>query len=456
MLVACTKDDVTTTASFEELKATQPTPVAFSTYLGESTTTRAAIDNDVALQTAGFGVFAYYTNDKKYMNTSDEQTTPQVVADAQTPAIAPNFMYNQRVSYSSGWTYAPIKYWPNDFNGANGAVDNRAATGTTHNYLSFFAYAPYAIPAGNETNGIKNISGNNDPGDPTVTYVMGNTSSADFVDLLWGVYNGTGSNVLAAAQNGGYVMYDSNSDASVDNNGNAKVNINLQKQYTDGNVGFSFKHALAKLGGITVDAFADVVRDGSTNSQAIANTTKITVTSVTVSTTAMPASGTLNLATGVWNHSGATTNTQTYTFDNGTGGTAINSSILEPSTISGWNNIPQGVPAAESSYTPANLATTFPLITFFPGQQPTITVTIVYTVRTQDTALFDGYSQVEQTISKSFTFANPFEMNKVYNLAIHLGLTSVNFTASVSGWDTPAVEQAVDLPINVATPSSGS
>lgn len=450
MLVACTKDDVTTTASFEELKATQPTPVAFSTYLGESTTTRAAIDTDEALQTAGFGVFAYLTA-APYANTSNEAATPAVV-NPVAAATTPDFMYNQRVSYSSGWTYAPIKFWPNDFNGANGAVDNRGATGTTHNYLSFFAYAPYATPAGNETNGIKNISGNNDPGDPTVTYVMGNTSSADFVDLLWGVFNGTGSNVLAVAQNGGYVMYDSDETEGVDKNGNAKVNINLQKQYTEGNVGFSFKHALAKLGGITVDAFADVVRDGSTNSQAIANTTKITVTSVTVSTTAMPATGTLNLATGVWDHTGASTNTQTYTFNNGTGGTAINSVILEPSTISEWDDIPVGVPAAVSSYTPANLATTFPLITFFPGQQPTITVTIVYTVRTQDAALHRGYSQVEQTISKSFSFANPFEMNKVYNLAIHLGLTSVNFTATVDNWDTAnPVSQSVDLPINVTS-----
>lgn len=452
MLVACTKDDVTTTASFEELKATQPTPVAFSTYLGESTTTRAAIDTDEALRTAGFGVFAYYTNDKKYPNTkgAGAGTTASWSGDN---APTPNFMYNQQVSYSSAWTYSPLKYWPNDFNGANQAVDARtsgtAATGSKANYLSFFAYAPYATPSGSETNGIKAFSANTAHTDPTVTYTMGATSSTDFVDLLWGVYNGTGKNVINENNSGGIVTY-----GETPTDGNATVNINLQKQYTNGAVGFSFKHALAKLGGITVDAFADVVRDGSTNSQAIANTTKITVTSVTVSTTAMPATGTLNLATGVWDHTGASTNTQTYTFNNGTGGTAINSVILEPSTISEWNDIPVGVPAAVSSYTPANLATTFPLITFFPGQQPTITVTIVYTVRTQDTALHKGYSEVEQTISKSFSFANPFEMNKVYNLAIHLGLTSVNFTASVSGWD-PAVEQAVDLPINVATPSSG-
>ena len=453
MLVACTKDDVTTTASFEELKATQPTPVAFSTYLGESTTTRAAIDADADLRTAGFGVFAYYTNDKKYMNTSDEQT-PQVVTDAQTPAIAPNFMYNQRVSYSSGWTYAPIKYWPNDFNGANQAVDARtsgtAATGSKANYLSFFAYAPYATPSGSETNGIKAFSANTAHTDPIVTYTMGASSSTDFVDLLGGVYNGTGNvkNVLNNNNDGGIVQYTD----GITKDGKANVNINLQKQYTDGAVGFSFKHALAKLGNITVDAIVD---------QGTLDNTKtiITVSSVSI-TSSVNNEGTLNLATGVWTTTGSAS-PFALNFGSAVGNITINQHITDPSDFGNTYLEDTGTDGIEDSWksgtptvttTAQDLARAAPFVVFIPDTKPSFNVSITYKVRTADQALSAKYTDVEQTISKSISFANAFEMNKIYNLAIHLGLTSVKFTATVENWDTAnPVSQSVDLPINVAS-----
>ena len=430
MLVACTKDDVTTTASFEELKATQPTPVAFSTYLGDQAVTRAGATGAMTtetLKTNGFGVFAYHT------------------VAAYNSSTAPNFMYNQQVSYnstSSAWTYTPVKYWPNDF--ANGNVDNSSAQGTgTNGFLSFFAYAPYVATSSltSETIGITAISTNTATSDPTLTFAKGNNPE---VDLLWGT---AGDNSYQNAANGTVTPKKYPDDVT----GKAAVNVDLTKQTTGGNVNFAFKHALAKLGNITVDAFADAVNDGSTNSQAIANTTKITVTSVTVSTTAMPTSGTLNLATGLWTLNASPTGSLNYTFS----GDGLNSTIKEPAApvapaTLAWTDIPDGVPAAVSSYTPANLAASFPLITFFPGQRPTITVSIVYTVRTEDTALAKRYSEVVQTISKAFQFPSGFAMNTQYNLAIHLGLTSVNFTASASPWDSETA-QAVDLPINVAS-----
>ena len=64
-----------------------------------------------------------------------------------------------------------------------------------------------------------------------------------------------------------------------------------------------------------------------------------------------------------------------------------------------------------------------------------------------------GYSQVEQIITKKITFNSAVELNKYYKLLIHLGLTSVKFTATVSGWDaatggtTPDAD--VYVPINV-------
>lgn len=446
LLVACTQDDVATTASYEAYKAAQPTPIAFSTYMGDQAVTRAGATGAMTtetLQTNGFGVFAYHT------------------VAAYNSSTAPNFMYNQQVSYnstSSAWTYNPVKYWPNDFSGS--AVDNRvsdAATGSgTNGYLSFFAYAPYvtgytqnnntnttingASWTNAETTGITALSGNNYAGDPTLTFVNSG------VDLLWGTagdntYNNAAGTTVTPRK------YPN------DNTGKAAVNVDLTKQTTGGKVNFAFKHALAKLGNITIDAFADVVRAENVNSEAIANT-KITVTSVEIKAS-MPSNGTLNLASGVWTLN--QTNVE-HNYNFGLANTpALNSAIVEPESVAQWSDLDNvtGVPAATSQYTPANVAASLPFTTFFPGTQPTFEVKIVYTVRTQDGALAKGYSEVVQTIKKSFQFGSAFEMNKIYNLAIHLGLTSVKFTASVSEWTNDSTA-AVDLPINVATPASAN
>lgn len=77
--------------------------------------TRSLIDTDAKLQSAGFGVFAYYTEDNLWNGASSP---------------IPDFMYNQQVTYTATtWQYSPVKYWPND---------------DTKKYVSFFAYAPYS------------------------------------------------------------------------------------------------------------------------------------------------------------------------------------------------------------------------------------------------------------------------------------------------------------------------
>lgn len=85
--------------------------------------TRAAVNtlNLSGVQTSGFGVFAAHTGLHTYANSS----------------ISSNFMYNQKVTYSSSnWTYSPIKYWPNGEDGSD-----------LPDYISFFAYAPYSETA---------------------------------------------------------------------------------------------------------------------------------------------------------------------------------------------------------------------------------------------------------------------------------------------------------------------
>lgn len=100
-------------------------PVGFST---DVTTRTTLIEDTEALKklSAGIGVFAYFTDTKKW-------------ADADNPI--PDFMYNQQITWGvqriegpdtiRGWIYSPVKYWPN----STGNNDPR--------YISFFAYAPY-------------------------------------------------------------------------------------------------------------------------------------------------------------------------------------------------------------------------------------------------------------------------------------------------------------------------
>jgi len=76
-----------------------------------------------------------------------------------------------------------------------------------------------------------------------------------------------------------------------------------------------------------------------------------------------------------------------------------------------------------------------PLV-FIPGTYPIIYFEIDYIVRTYDDNLKNGYSEVEQVIKKRLVFLDKVELNKQYNVLMHLGLTGVKFTATVSDWDS--------------------
>lgn len=86
--------------------------IQFGTYTGRDAQGRASVTDVTALQTSGFGVYAYLNANNSYATA--------------------NFMKNIKVS-TANWTYGPTKYWPND----------------TENELSFLAYGPY-------TNGTSN------------------------------------------------------------------------------------------------------------------------------------------------------------------------------------------------------------------------------------------------------------------------------------------------------------
>lgn len=166
LLSACSADDERPTAEQCDV------PIAFAASLSADSThaTRAAnqINDEATLQTKGFGVFACYTGLHKYADVN----------------VRPNFMYNEKVTYSSSsWTYSPLKYWPN---GEGEATGN---TGRFPHYVSFFAYAPYsdndasdpdANPAGYC---ISAFSKQGEVGNPWLTYRL-HTDVTQQVDLL--------------------------------------------------------------------------------------------------------------------------------------------------------------------------------------------------------------------------------------------------------------------------------
>lgn len=146
-LIAMTALTVTSCTNDEVVEAIpQKQAIEFGTYLGRDAQARAAELNDLGLQSKGFGVFASYTQEANWGASN-------VI----------NYMYNQQVTYSSGWTYSPKKYWPTN------QGDN----------ISFWAYAPYATG----DNGITMKTAAGDANVPVLTYTLTTGNLATQADL---------------------------------------------------------------------------------------------------------------------------------------------------------------------------------------------------------------------------------------------------------------------------------
>ena len=432
----------------------QDSPIAFSAYNGNGT--RAGYAGDISsttLQTTGFGVFAYNTGASDYGATG--HSTMATTED--TPNWAPNFMWNQQVTYSSGWVYTPLKYWPN-------GVDTNGASEATVQKLSFFAYAPYVASGSGET-GITALSANYVNGDPKVTYAL--SGSGNDVDLLWGTTSTNGATVGGVAQAG------VGSDLKVSDTSVANLNENLTKMNTSGKVGFNFKHALAKIKDVQVKVDPDNV-----NIETDANErprTKITVSNITITSTNFTDNnksegegkkstkgGVFNLATGIWNltetdAAQSSTEQITPTGDSGAHN-VLNANMIDPETVDAANlfgtttpSVTTGITGVTTEYVTAYNSTTRRPLMLMPGTKPRFTVAITYTVRTEDANLAAGYSETTQTITKTVDFADPVLLNKQYILRLSLGLTTIKVDAAVADWVDDGT-QVITLPVNVVEP----
>ncbi len=447
-------------------------PVSFSAYADRGVTRagkeglmdinalRAAKGEDYA-DGGGFGVFAYYTDLKKYDQT-----------------YVPNFMYNQLVydanagTGDANWTYSPVMYWPNE-SGSDAQSDDE-------DKVSFFAYAPYAATSSaasgsvtDATSGITGFSRNSNAGDPLVKYIA-NFSTANTVDLCWGVCNDPS---WAKIQGG---------SSQAMPTGLPWLDVE-HPQTTSQKMKFTFKHALAQLN-VQVDADADVTEHADDDN--LAATTKIYVRSVSFTGIAMK--GALNLNNTVanqalWLDYGGTTDLpygETVTVKDGrrdgregsSGAEATNETPagLNPAIIQNdANNPTTGVTTKYQNLfepaTPAAIpgqptddeiaaALTNPVYVIPTGEA--MTVTIVYDVETVSPNLA-GYisdgtthgSSVENCITKTIYYNGDglsLESGKKYTIKLHLGMNSVKFDADVDNWDNTIVNTNGWLPANVS------
>lgn len=307
----------------------------------------------------------------------------------------PNFMYNQKVNWNTTnkWEYSPVKYWPNE----------------NTDKLTFFAYAPHSTVTNSN---ITTLSAKTASGEPTLLFTV-NSDAKKQSDLLY-------------------------ADAT-----NLK---NLTKQTIGGTVSFPFKHALSRIG-FKVEVMSDKVNDdapgthdaGSVTSDSIASGTVVSVQKVELIGT-FATSNTFNFAAGSWGT--PTTGSVIYSLD-------YNATETNPNFIS---SVAEKVTTslkqlnADDSYLmiiPKNLANA--------NAGEGVKIRVTYKVTTADTALDGGSSEVTNVIT-SDEFAFNFEKGKAYSFNLHLGLTSVKFSASVTDWDpiNPA-GTVVNVPINTGT-----
>ena len=392
---------------------------------------------ETELNGGGFGVFAYYTDLKKYDQT-----------------YIPNFMYNQGVfKNGSNWEYSPVMYWPNE-SGLDAQSDDE-------DKVTFFAYAPYVKHSSaasgsvaDATYGITGFSRNTTAGDPIVKYIA-SFDPTKSVDLCWGV--------CADAS------WPKFQDAGTQTMTSGLPWLDVEHpQGVDQKMTFTFRHALSQLN-VQIDADPDI--NSHDESAEIATGTKVYVRSISFTGIAMQAALNLNNVEAdkpLWLDYSGTTDLpygQSVTVHDGRRDGREGATGAEAT-----NELPQGLNPAIVQNSVATAGVTHQLVNLFNGAVTTpvyviptgekMTVTIVYDVETANDDL-PGYlsdgvnhgSSIENRITRDIAWSNSvtgLESGKQYTLKLHLGLNSVKFDATVSAWDDDAVSGNGWLPSNLA------
>lgn len=404
MFVACSEG-----GSLEDNTLSENIPIELGAYASKYSDTRAGGtigNNDLAAlaQNGGFGVYSYFLKNQEFM--INQQVTA-VTRDLEGGG-----------KEITGWTYSPMKYWPN----------NPSST------LDFFAYAPYAKPAVGDDTGIISIHDTNHI--PVVKYQLDKYGRN--VDLLWG------TNGAVAGAKG--------------------VFTDMTKPSVDQKIEFKFKHTLAKIGGAALNSNdtggltiqLDVDDDGNITGGNKPSSLKVTVNRITIKVLGtkdavdandidreLPIKGDFNLTDGTWSnyyHNNITLFypvqmiTKTGLENNAHG--KLNSNIAEPGVGTGvkWEDIPQGITVAAQNVFDEE----FTQMLLLPGEEkfPVIEADIEYVIRTRDDDLELGYTEKTCHLTKQAVIPAFLEIAKRYNLRLHVGITSMKFDAyGPDSWD---------------------
>ena len=452
--------------------------VEFSTYLGRSAVTRAGAVgpiNTEKLKESGYGFGVFATNTR----LSDFRVYRQQRAAAQPTT---DVMNNEHIGWSQTegkWAYQDgqsVRYWPAE---------------PTDAQVSFFAYAPYvAAPAVTDTAGIIRLDVS--AADPCLDYRLSADNSRP-VDLLWGTAGSGGERLLpeqrfpvntdltwqttqgtvgflfkhALAKMGGpYQGGDGNGSDDDQTTLTHGLMIMLDIDKREGELGGTLQRYAGPSGvdqntkyntkvtvnSIRLECSRQLTEAGR---QAIKDSTGF---DYDLHTEPLYNTARFNLATGQWTDWAYTPSASPFLASQTikplhaeaaeTGSAVLHPNIAEPAT--GWDNahteaafrqLPIGVTTVPKNVFQGDADAFY----FIPGTHPVIDITVDYTVRTFDEHLSTAYTEVRQAVMRRLCIVDDISLNKHYNILIHIGLTSVKFTATVADWDGPAT---MDNPVD--------
>lgn len=377
-------------SEFVESYQSDADAISFGTTL--SKTTRATPINQFE-DGDQFFVDAYYTQEKEFPQGTDD----------------PNFMRYQDVTLgATGWTYSPIKYWPNNVTSTNQSGK-----------VSFFAHAPALEDESGTT-----IKPTYDTGEPVITYTIPTTDLTKQQDILWAVNPKTGLPYL-----------------------------DMTKQTTDETIMFDFKHALARIG-FEVKLGGDII--AQVGEDAAKGETTVTLANIEIGgfdKTGNPSGvffekGELSLKNTIanvpaWKTTGVSLNPQNYKFE------STDFDCVElPTNTTGilFENV-TGT-QKNATYTLINKNANYLMIipqTFKTAGEVKICVT--YDVVTIDDKV-GGNSTVRNIQTVSLPSNTKFVNGKAYKYVLTIGINSVKMEGVVTDWD----DNTVTVPIDVTNP----
>lgn len=264
--------------------------------------------------------------------------------------------------------------------------------------LSFFAYAPYSEQL-NGNIALADGFNNTSTSAPALKYTLA-ANLADHVDLLWA--------------------------EPVKNKTNQDILLNNPDQ-----VKFNFKHALSRIGFKAV-AVIDEINDDATGEEdtkdphgkEVDSKTTITIDKI-VLTGKFHQGGTISLIDGTWTKD------------------AIDAEIYTWETAQLLN-----VPVTKTKKVVINNDSYLTVIPQALDANQDLQITVTYTVTTVDDALAEKKSVVQSTVT-SDPFDFEFTQGYAYNFVLHIGLSSVQFTAEVANWtETTDEDIVVNVPLN--------